>query len=154
RRTVAQAPASDAALASRVDRALGWLLDDGATASDALRTLLVALESDAPGALVVDLVEHRLDPSTQEALGAYLRQRATRGARPVFVTTRSSAVVDLGAWGPAESMIYCPANHATPMYVAPYAGAAGYEAVATCLASPEVRARTEGVIAWRPPTAT
>ena len=31
--------------------------------------------------------------------------------------------------------------------------AAGYEAVATCLASPEVRARTEGVIAWRPEVA-
>ncbi|WP_183028742.1 hypothetical protein [Variovorax sp. UMC13] len=29
----------------------------------------------------------------------------------------------------------------------------GYEAVATCLAAPEVRARTEGVIAWRPPAA-
>ena len=28
--------------------------------------------------------------------------------------------------------------------------APGYEAVATCLASPEVRARTDGVIAWRP----
>jgi hypothetical protein len=28
-----------------------------------------------------------------------------------------------------------------------------YEAVATCLASPEVRARTEGVIAWRPQVA-
>jgi hypothetical protein len=33
--------------------------------------------------------------------------------------------------------------------VAPYPGAPGYEAVATCLASPEVRARNEGVIAWR-----
>jgi hypothetical protein len=33
--------------------------------------------------------------------------------------------------------------------VAPYPGAAGYEAVATCLASPDVRARTEGVISWR-----
>jgi hypothetical protein len=31
--------------------------------------------------------------------------------------------------------------------------APGYEAVATCLASPEVRARTEGVIAWRPQVA-
>ena len=29
----------------------------------------------------------------------------------------------------------------------------GYEAVATCLASPDVRARTEGVIAWRPQVA-
>lgn len=36
---------------------------------------------------------------------------------------------------------------------APYPGTPGYEAVATCLASPEVRARTEGVIAWRPKVA-
>jgi hypothetical protein len=38
-----------------------------------------------------------------------------------------------------------------PSRVAPYPGAPGYEAVATCLASPEVRARTAGVIAMRPP---
>ena len=38
-----------------------------------------------------------------------------------------------------------------PICVAPIPGAAGYEAVATCLASPEVRARTEGMIAWRSP---
>jgi hypothetical protein len=34
--------------------------------------------------------------------------------------------------------------------VTPHPGAAGYESVTSCLASPEVRARTEGVIAWRP----
>ncbi len=32
-------------------------------------------------------------------------------------------------------------------------GAPGYESVATCLASPDVRARTEGVVAMRPPAA-
>jgi hypothetical protein len=48
-----------------------------------------------------------------------------------------------------EAIILCPANHSPPTRVAPYAGAPGYEAVATCLASPDVRARTEGVIAWR-----
>jgi hypothetical protein len=32
-------------------------------------------------------------------------------------------------------------------------GAPGYEAVAMCLASPDVRARTQGVIAWIPPAA-
>lgn len=31
-------------------------------------------------------------------------------------------------------------------------GVPGYEAVATCLTSPDVRARTRGVIAWRPTT--
>jgi hypothetical protein len=38
------------------------------------------------------------------------------------------------------------ASLSPPFRVAPYPGAPGYEAVATCLASPEVRARTEGVI--------
>jgi hypothetical protein len=52
--------------------------------------------------------------------------------------------------GADESIIFCPANHGPPISVAPYPCAPGYEAVATCLASPEVRARTEGVIAWRP----
>jgi len=52
-----------------------------------------------------------------------------------------------------ETIILCPANHSPPIRVAPYWGAPGYEAVATCLASPEVRARTEGVIAWRPKVA-
>jgi len=55
--------------------------------------------------------------------------------------------------GAEEAIIFCPANHSPPISVAPYPGAAGYEAVATCLASPEVRARTEGVIAWRPQVA-
>ena len=49
-----------------------------------------------------------------------------------------------------EAIIFCPANHNTPTIVAPYPGAPGYEAVASCLAPPEVRARTAGVIAWRP----
>ena len=67
--------------------------------------------------------------------------------------TRSSAILDLTAVGSDEAIIFCPANHSPPTYVAPYPGTPGYEAVATCLASPEVRARTEGVIAWRPQAA-
>jgi hypothetical protein len=59
----------------------------------------------------------------------------------------------LAAMGAEEAIIFCPANHSPPISVAPYPGARGYEAVATCLASPEVRARTEGVIAWRPQVA-
>jgi hypothetical protein len=50
--------------------------------------------------------------------------------------------------GPGEAIIFCPANHSPPRYVAPHPGAPGYEALASCLASPAVRART--VIAWRP----
>jgi hypothetical protein len=37
--------------------------------------------------------------------------------------------------------------------VAPYPGSPRYEAVETCLASPTVRSRTEGVIAWQPEVA-
>ena len=70
--------------------------------------------------------------------------------RPLFLMTRSHAILDLDAVGPDEAILLCPANHTPPVRVAPYPGAPGYEAVATCLGSPEARARTEGVIAWRP----
>jgi hypothetical protein len=63
---------------------------------------------------------------------------------------RSCAILDFAAVGAEEAIILCPANHSLPTRVAPYPGAPGYEAVATCLASPEARARMEGVIAWRP----
>jgi DNA-binding transcriptional MerR regulator len=140
---------ADPELKRRVDRSLAWLLDDGAAASDALFALLVELEAAGPSALVVDMLEQGLDKPTQEALIGYLRQRAP-AARPLFVLTRSSSILDLAAVGANEAIILCPANHSPPVWVAPYPGAPGYEAVATCLASPEVRARTEGVIAWRP----
>ena len=52
-----------------------------------------------------------------------------------------------------EAIILCPANHSPPLIVSPHPGVPGYEAVATCLAPPDVRARTEGVIAFRPPAA-
>jgi DNA-binding transcriptional MerR regulator len=144
---------ADAVLKSRVDQALAWLLDEGAAKSEALITLLVGLESEGPAALVVDMVEQGLDQATQEALIIHLRQRAKVGARPLFLMTRSSAILDLAAIGPDESIILCPANHSPPTLVAPYPGTPGYEAVATCLASPEVRARTAGMIAWRPQAA-
>jgi DNA-binding transcriptional MerR regulator len=145
--------ATDAALKSRVDQATSWLADDGATTSDALTALLVGLESASAAILVVDLVEKGLDQPTQEALMAHLRRRRGAAARPLFLLTRSSAILDLAAIGPDEAIIYCPANHSPPMRVAPYPGSAGYEAVATCLASPAVRARTDGLVAWRPATA-
>ncbi|MDB5539224.1 MAG: MerR family transcriptional regulator [Devosia sp.] len=141
--------AADAGLKSRVHKTLDWLIGDGATASPALIALLAGLEAEAPAVLVVDMVEQGLDHATQEALIAHLRQRGPN-ARPLFLMTRSSAILDLSAVGPGEAIILCPANHSPPTRVAPYAGAPGYEAVATCLASPEVRARTEGVIALRP----
>ncbi len=63
---------------------------------------------------------------------------------------RSPSILDLDAVGSGEAIIFCPANHSPPICVVPYSGTPGYEAVATCLAAPEVRARTAGVIAWRP----
>jgi len=140
----------DAALRLRVDRSLTWLVDEGATASDALIALLAGLEVEGAAILVVDMVEQGLDQGTQEALISHLRRRSRSDSRRLFLLTRSSAILDITAMGPQEAIIFCPANHSPPSRVAPYPGAPGYEAVATCLASPEVRARTEGVIAWRP----
>jgi len=140
---------ADAALRSRVERALDWLVGEGASRSDALAALLVGLESDRAAILVVDLVEKGLDQPTQEALMAHLRRRGD-GARPLFLLTRSSAILDLAAMDGGETIIFCPANHSPPVYVVPHPGSPGFEAVATCIASPEVRARTEGMIAWRP----
>jgi hypothetical protein len=137
---------------SRVDQTLAWLVEDGAAASDALIALLVGLEFESAAIVVVDMVEQGLDQAAQQALIAYLRRRGP-GGRPLFLLTRSSAILDLAAVSAEEAIILCPANHSPPTRVAPYPGAPGYEAVATCLASPEVRARTEGVIAWRPQVA-
>ncbi len=143
---------TDAALKTRVDQSLTWLTEEGATVSDALLALVVGLESEGPAFLVIDMLEDKLDKATQEALIAHLRRRGP-GAAPIFCTTRSNAILDLDAVGVDEAIILCPANHSPPIRVAPFQGAPGYEAVATCLASPEVRARTEGMIAWRPSAA-
>lgn len=143
---------ADPGLKSRVDQVLAWLVEDGAAVSDALIALLAGLESEGAAILVVDLVEQDLDQAAQEALIAHLRRRGP-GGRPLFLLTRSCAILDLAAVGPDEAIILCPANHSPPSRVAPFPGAPGYEAVETCLASPEVRARTQGVIAWRPQVA-
>jgi DNA-binding transcriptional MerR regulator len=140
------------ALQSRIDQTLAWLVEDGAAASDALIALLVGLESEGAAVVVVDMVEQGLDQAAQQAVIAHLRRRGP-GARPLFLMTRSCAILDLAAVGIDEAIIFCPANHSPPISVAPYPGALGYEAVATCLASPEVRARTEGMISWRPQVA-
>jgi DNA-binding transcriptional MerR regulator len=139
----------DPALKEQIDESLAWLVEDGAVVSKPLVALLAGLHAEGPAILVVDMVEQGLDQATQEALMAHLRRRPA-GSRPLFLLTRSNAILDLATVGPDEAIILCPANHSVPTRVAPYPGAPGYEAVATCLASPEVRARTEGVIAWRP----
>jgi DNA-binding transcriptional MerR regulator len=140
---------ADRLLRARVNQALAWLVENGGMASDALIVLLAELETESPAVLVIDMLEQGLDKATQEALIAHLRRRVS-DARQLFVLTRSNAILNLDAIGPNEAIILCPANHCPPTRVAPYPGAPGYEAIATCLASPEVRARTEGVIAWRP----
>jgi DNA-binding transcriptional MerR regulator len=142
----------DPALKSRVDQTLAWLVEDGATVSDALICLLVGLETEGPTILVIDMLEQGLDKATQEALIARLRRRGSE-CRPLFFLTRSSSILDLDVVASDETIILCPANHRPPTYVRPYPGYPGFEAVATCLASPEVRARTQGVIALRPQVA-
>ena len=143
---------SDPTLKSRVDQTLAWLIEDGATVSEALVSLITGLEAEGPTMLVIDMLEQGLDRATQEALIARLRRRGS-ACRPLFFLTRSSSILDLDAVGSDEAIILCPANHSPPTNVRPYPGYPGFEAVATCLASPEVRARTEGVIAWRPQVA-
>jgi len=138
--------ATDAHLAARVDQAMSRLVSDGATPGAALQALLVALCSAARGLIVVDMVEQDLDAVTQRALMRDLRGRA---GMPLLLMTRSTAILDLAEVKESEVILYCPANHSVPMVVTPRPGAAGIEAVETCLASPAVRARTADVFACR-----
>ena len=140
---------ADPGLKARVERTLGWLILEGCVLTPDLTALIVALEAAPSEIAVIDMIEQGLDQASQEAVISYLRSRGP-DAPPLFMLTRSSSILDLSAIDPEEAIILCPASHGVPVRVPPYPGAPGYEAVATCLASPEVRARTEGVIAWRP----
>jgi DNA-binding transcriptional MerR regulator len=137
------------ALKSRVNKSLAAIVHDGGAESVALLALLTALEAEDHPILVIDMLEQGLDATTQEALIGHLRRRGP-AAQPLFFLTRSSAILDLDCVGADEAIILCPANHSPPSQVVPYPGSPGYEAVATCLASPEVRARTEGMVAHFP----
>ena len=139
---------ADPGAAARVEASLAWLVEEGARVSDALIALLIGVEAEGPACIIVDMVEDGLDRATQEAVITHLRRRGP-DARPLFLMTRSCAILDLTEVGADETILLCPANHSPPIRVAPYPGAPGYEAVATCLASPEVRARTAGVVALR-----
>jgi hypothetical protein len=140
---------ADLALKSRVDNSLAAIVDEGGAESPALVALLTALESEDQSSLVIDMLEQGLDAATQEALMIHLRRRGPT-TRPLFFLTRSSAILDLDCVGADEAIILCPANHAPPSRVIPCPGSPGYEAVATCLASPDVRARTAGMVAHLP----
>jgi DNA-binding transcriptional MerR regulator len=144
-RPYAESLKTDARLQAHCDPVLYSLEQDGATTSPALTALVAALFLDEMP-LVIDMVEQGLDHATQLALADYLRHRA-RPARPLFLMTRSSVMLDLASAESGETIIYCPANHSPPLIVHPDPLCPGYEAVATCLATPEVRARTAGVIA-------
>jgi len=113
---------ADPVLKSRVDKSLAILGNEGEPA--ALVALLVALHSERPAFLVIDMLEQGLDAATQEALIASLRRREPN-ARPLFILTRSSAILDLDHVGANEAIILCPANHSPPRLVAPYPGAPG-----------------------------
>ncbi len=149
----------DDALRARVDSARAWLLENGASASDDLIALLSAIE--APGAaeaphapLVIDLIEQGLDEATQHALAALLRRRGP-DMQPLVIMTRSTAILDLARTAPDTLIIFCPANHSPPVCIAAcpatlWPGAQGYDAIASCLAPPDVRARTRGMVALMP----
>lgn len=136
---------SPESLSEEAASALAWLLEDGATASEPLKAVLAGLQHDKP-VCVFDLIEDGLDEATQLALGAWLRRRGM-DEPPLIVMTRSSAVLDLAAVSAGHAILYCPANHSVPFEVMPVPGSRGYESVQSCLATPEVRARTVGMIA-------
>ena len=144
-RIVHAALARDRDLKRRVDVALAGLVEDGALINDALIAIVANLEAGTPAIPIVDLIEQDLPAATQAALSAYLQRRSCT-TRPLFVMTRSTSVLDLDRVAPDTGIIFCPPNHSPPMYVTPRAGSPGYEAVRLCLASPEVRRRSAGVI--------
>lgn len=134
---------------NEVRQSLDWLIEDGASESEALVALLEALSRRDIDVLIIDMVEQDLDEASQAALMAYLR-RPDRVGPKVILMTRSDTILDFAAMGLSERIIFCPANHSPPTWVLPIAGSTGAEAVTSCLASREVLARTEGTIAWRP----
>jgi DNA-binding transcriptional MerR regulator len=139
----------DDGLRERVEASLAWLVEDGATQSDALLVLVVGLEQGRSNSVVIDMIEQGLDEATQRAVIAHLRRRGHERL-PLFMLTRSSAILDPSEVTPDEAVIFCPANHAPPFRVGVTPGAPGHETMVSCLGSPEVRARTEGMIALIP----
>ncbi|MDO6412992.1 MerR family transcriptional regulator [Sphingomonas sp. BIUV-7] len=137
-----------AAPSARVDQAMDVLAARGAERSDALRALVDALDRDAPSTFVIDMVEDGLSTASQRALVAHLRAGGRNG-HMLILMTRSTAILDCDLVAPDEAIILCAANHGPPLFVEPWPGGHGYEALATCLADPAVRARTAGVIAMR-----
>ena len=144
-----QAMETESGLRERVESSLAWLVEDGATESHALFALVVGLEQGRSNILVIDMIEQGLDETTQQAVISDLRRR--RHERPpLFMLTRSSVIFDPLEATSDEAAVFCPANHAPPFMVRITPGAPGYDAMVSCLGSPQVRARTEGMIALMP----
>lgn len=118
-----------------------------AGSAGALDVLMGALASRGRRVLIVDMVEEGMDEATQSELMDHVRAELAETSAPLFFMTRSSAILNLAAMGPQELIVHCPANHSPPQLVLPFSGAPGREAVASCLAPPDVRARTAGVMA-------
>jgi DNA-binding transcriptional MerR regulator len=140
---------ADVGLRDRVRASLAWLVEDGATESNALLALVVGLEQGRSNSLVIDMIEQGLDEATQQAVISDLRRRGHERP-PLFMLTRSSGILDPAGATSDEAVIFCPANHAPPYTVRITPGAPGYDVLVSCLGSPEVRARTEGMIALMP----
>ena len=125
-----------------LERQLDWLREEGATDFEPLRVLLGALVvSGGRQPVVIDMVEEGLTRPSQEALMPFLRRSLRTRAAPMVAMTRSSSILDLANVGTGEAILYCPANHSCPFFVPPFAGAMGYESLALCLSTPEVRER-------------
>jgi len=139
---------SDPALQSRVDQTLSWLVEDGAAASEALVCPARRTGIEGAAVVVVDMVEQGLDQAAQEALIAHLRRRGP-AARPLFLLTRSCAILDLAAVGPKRRSFSVPPITA-PDQRRPISRCPRLRGGRHLSGLAEVRARTEGVIAWRP----
>jgi DNA-binding transcriptional MerR regulator len=85
---------NDAAFKLRVDQALTWLVEDGATVSPALRVLVAVLQTDGQRNLVVDMVEQGLDQATQQAFIAYLRAHVSL-TRSIFLSAKVSLLAPM-----------------------------------------------------------
>ena len=129
-----------------MERTTDWLAEEGAVLTEGLHALVIALETQSPTNLVVDMVEDGLCEASQRALMAFLRVKPGQ-KDVVFLMTRSSSILDLDLAGAGEAVIYCPANHGMPFRASLQPGGRGYEAVAMCVATPEVRARTSCITA-------
>jgi DNA-binding transcriptional MerR regulator len=127
---------------AKVESHIECLREEGAVDLQPLRLLMGALEAQGGRQpLVVDMIEGGLTRPSQEALLPLLRRRARTREAPVIAMTRSSSILDLASVGPGEAILFCPANHSLPFLVPPFSGAVGYEALSSCLATPEVRER-------------